>query len=224
MEAKQDLSAKALLAEVKVDSKKWNSLPLEKDIKQTAKALQEHGLKVIIVKDKKEALEKLKQIIPIGAAVMNGSSTTLIEIGFMDFLNSAEHRWNNLHKKVFSESDKEKRADLRRKSATEADYFVAGVNAIAKTGELVATDATGSRVTAFPFAAKRLVIVSGVNKITKNLDSALKRIREYAFPLENVRSKKVYGSASQLGKTVIIHSEALKDRTILILVKEKLGF
>ncbi|MBI4044465.1 MAG: lactate utilization protein [Candidatus Diapherotrites archaeon] len=211
------------MAEAKADPKKWSNLPTDKEIAETAKAVEARGIKAIVVKDKLEALEKLKEIILPGAAVMNGSSTTLIEIGFMDFLNSGNHEWRNLHKEVFSEPDQQKRGDLRRKAVTDADYFVSSVNAIAGTGELVATDASGSRVTAFPFAAKHLILVSGANKITKDLGSALERIGQYAFPLENVRSQKVYGSPSRLGKTVIIQSEMFSGRTTLILVKEPLG-
>jgi len=38
--------------------------------------------------------------------------------------------------------------ELRRKSVT-ADYFISSANAIARTGELVACDASGSRVGAW---------------------------------------------------------------------------
>ena len=224
MEQKEDLSAKGLMAEAKADPKKWSSLPTDKEIAETAKAVEARGIKTIVAKDRNEALEKLKELVPSGAAVMNGSSTTLIEIGFVDFLKNGKHGWKNLHEDILAEKDMQKQGNLRRKSVTDADYFVSSVNAIAGTGELVATDASGSRVTAFPFAAKHLVLVSGANKITKDLNSALERIREYAFKLENVRAQKVYGMPSMLGKTIIIENEMFSGRTTLILVKESLGF
>lgn len=223
MEQKEDLSAKGLMAEAKADPKKWGQVPSDKEIMETAKAVEARGIKTIVAKDRNEALEKLKELVPSGAAVMNGSSTTLIEIGFVDFLKNGKHGWENMQLGIFSEKDQQKQADLRRKSAT-ADYFVSSVNAIAKTGELVAADASGSRVTAFPFAAKHLILVSGANKITKDLGSALERIKEYAFRLENVRAQKVYGMPSMLGKTIIIENEMFSGRTTLILVKESLGF
>lgn len=224
MEQNEDLSAKGLLAQAKADQKKWSKLPSDMEIAETAKAVEARGIKTIVVMGKKEALEKLKEIIPARAAVMNGSSTTLIEIGFVDFLKNGKHGWKNMHEEILAEKDMQKQGNLRRKSVTDADYFVSSVNAIARTGELVATDASGSRVTAFPFAAKNLVLVSGANKITKDLNTALERIREYAFPLENVRAQKVYGSPSRLGKTVIIQSEMFSGRTTLILIKESLGY
>lgn len=223
MQQNQDLSAKVLSQKVKVDAKKWNKITSENEIKKTIEAIEKRGIKVHLVANKKEALEKIKKLVPIGAEVMNGSSTTLIEIGFVDYLKTTKHGWKNLHEQIFSETDRTKQGDLRRKAVT-AEYFLSSMNAIAQTGELVATDQSGSRVSAFPFAAKKLVLVSGVNKIVPTLQDAIKRIEEYALPLENERAKAVYGFGSRLGKTVILHYDIIPDRTTLILVKENLGF
>lgn len=61
-----------------------------------------------------------------------------------------------------------------------SDYFLGSVNAIAQTGELVAADMSGSRIGAYPFAAGNLVIISGTNKIMEDLESARKRLWNYA--------------------------------------------
>jgi hypothetical protein len=113
---------------------------------------------------------------------MNGSSTTLIEIGYQELLDSGQHSWRDLHKVVVSENDVEKRNEIRRMSVT-AEYFLSGVNAIAITGEHVSCDASGSRAGAWPFAARNLILVSGVNKIVPSLQDALQRVMEYAYPL-----------------------------------------
>jgi len=207
---------------LKPDSARWTKTPEEETLNSAAEAIAARGITVIVVDDKKAALEKIKELVPEGAEIMNGSSTTLIEIGFIDFLNSDKHRWRNLHEGILKESDDEKRNDLRRKSVT-AGYFLASVNAIAKTGELVACDASGSRVGAFPFAAKRLILVAGYQKITDSLEDAMRRVREYVYPMEDARARKAYGMPSSLGKWVIIEKD-FPGRTTLILVKEKLGF
>jgi hypothetical protein len=113
---------------------------------------------------------------------------------------------------------------LRRKSLTDADYFLASINAITEDGRLIAVDATGSRVGAFPFAAKKIILVAGEQKIVTDLEAGMKRIKEYVFPLENERMKKSYGMGSTFGKWVIIEREFIPQRITLILVKEKLGF
>jgi hypothetical protein len=64
-----------------------------------------------------------------------------------------------------------------------AEYFLSGVNAIAITGEHVSCDASGSRAGAWPFAARNLILVSGVNKIVPSLQDALQRVMEYMLIL-----------------------------------------
>ncbi|MBI2110786.1 lactate utilization protein [Candidatus Woesearchaeota archaeon] len=206
-----------------MEYEKWNKLPDKKVIQETINALQASGPVVYLVNDKKAALEKIKEMIPKGSEVMTGSSTTLNEIGFTDFLKSKEHGWKNLHEEILNEKDQSRQIDLRRK-ATTAEYFLGSLNAISKNGELVACDASGSRVGAYHFAAKHLILVAGVQKITNSLEEAMQRVREYAFPLENERAKKAYGMPSSISKWVILEKEIFPKRITLILVNEKLGF
>ncbi|MBI5177599.1 lactate utilization protein [Candidatus Micrarchaeota archaeon] len=215
-------SAENLLSEAKVDGDKWNRIPSDGEIGATVSALEKNGFKVFVVGDEHEALEQVKKIIPNGAEVMTGSSTTLAEIGFVDYLKEGKHGWENLHGKVLAESDRAKQGELRRKAVI-AQYFLASANAVSQTGEIFACDASGSRVGAFLFAAKNLVIVAGVNKIVPSLNEALERIRQFAFPLENVRAQKVYGMGSYPAKTAILARE-FQPRTTVILVKRKLGY
>ena len=204
------------------DEQRWAKLASESDLAQTIESLKSHGINVFVVNNKEEALAKVTHLIPKGVSIANGSSTTLVEIGFVDYLMKGSHGWKNLHEEALKEKDPVKQNDLRRKMAT-ADYFLGSVNAISKTGELVACDASGSRVTAYPFAAKNLLLVAGTNKITNSLNEAMERVREYVFLLESARAKKVYGRGSMLGKWVIMERD-FPNRTTLILVIEKLGF
>ncbi|HTZ41877.1 MAG TPA: lactate utilization protein [Candidatus Omnitrophota bacterium] len=203
--------------------KDWDKLPSENAIEETARNLESRGIRVIIVNNKDEALEKLKEMIPAQAGIANGGSTTLEQIGFIDYLNKTKHNWKNLHEEVLKEKSSEKQAELRRRMVT-ADYFLGSINAIAKTGALVSCDTTGSRTGAYLFAAKNLILVSGINKITDNLNEAMQRVKEYVFPLENARAMKAYGRGSGLNKWMIIEREIFPNRITLILVKEKLGF
>lgn len=203
--------------------KEWTKAPSEKILKETVDSLTQRGIKVVLVDNKEQALEKIKELVPEGVSIANGGSTTLVQIGFVDYLQGGSHGWKNLHEQVLKEKDPIKQADLRRKMTT-ADYFLGSVNAISKEGELVACDATGSRVSAYPFSAKNLMIVAGFQKITDNLEEAMKRVREHVYPLENERAKKAYGQGTTFGKWVIIEHEKIPNRTTLILVKESLGF
>ncbi|HLC92307.1 MAG TPA: lactate utilization protein [archaeon] len=201
----------------------WDKLAEDKTIQATAKAIEARGIEVFVVDTKGEALRKIKALIPKGSEVMNGTSTTLQQIGYSDYLKAGEHGWIDLHEKIGKEDNREKRSGLRRQ-ASAAEYFLGSVNAISQNGELVAADASGSRVTAYPFAAKHVILVAGAQKIMPNLEKAMQRVREYVFPLENERAKKVYGSGSNTSKWVIIEKESVPGRMKLILIKEKLGF
>jgi len=202
---------------------KWTQIPTEPELLRAIGEIKKRNIDVILVENKGEALEKIKQLIPAKVSVMTGSSTTLYEIGFMDYYLSGQNPWICLGPQVYGEKDFQKQLDLRRTAET-ADYFIASVNAISASGQLVATDASGSRVSAYPFAAKNLILVAGIQKITPNLEDAMKRIREYVYPLENERAIKAYGSPSAIGKWVIIEKEIIPHRIKLILVREKLGF
>jgi hypothetical protein len=219
-----EYSAVKLLPELNVDPKKWNRMPSEEDIALAAQAIEEKvNIKVVRVSEANAALDKIKELIPKGSEVMNGASTTLIEIGYFELLNSGQQDWINLHKIVTSENDAAKRYELRRRSVS-SEYFLSGVNAIAMTGELVSCDGTGSRVGAWPFAAKNLVLISGVNKIVPTLQDALQRVWEYAYPLEDARARRALGTSSWIGKCVILANERQAGRVTLILINECLGY
>lgn len=202
----------------------YTKVPNDEKIEKTIGALKNHGINTILVENKEQALSEISKNIPDDSKIMNGSSTTLIQIGFSDLLKSGNHKWKNLHEDILKEPDYGKQSDLRRKAITETDYFLSSVNAITEDGKLVAVDASGSRVGALPFAAKNVLIVAGANKIVPNIEGAFDRIQNYVINLENERAMKVYGVKSSLNKWIIIEKESIPNRIKLILVKETLGF
>jgi L-lactate utilization protein LutB len=216
-------SAVNLISEAGVDPGKWNILPTPDIVKRTAEAVEARGIRVMLAENGDEALALLKDLIPPGSEVMNGSSTTLIEIGYMELLESGMSGWRDLHAVITSEDDAEKRAELRRK-AVGAEYFISGTNAIAQTGEMVSCDASGSRVGAWPFAAGKLIIVAGINKIVPSLPDAMLRVWEYSYKLEDARVRRAQGTSSMIGKCVILFHEKNPGRVMLILVEEALGY
>ncbi len=201
---------------------RFGKMPARDAIDATAEALKGRGFDVVLAKDRKEALEKVKEIVPEGSSVITGSSTSLREIGFNELLDSG--RWKNLHKPILEEQDHAKRMQMRKRANIEADFFIASVNAVTKDGALVSCDASGSRVSAYPYDANRLVFIVGAQKIVDNIDEAMERVRKYAFPLEDQRAKEAYGMGSLLAKWVILEREPIPHRITIVLVSEKLGF
>lgn len=197
--------------------------PSREGVRETVENLGEHGFDVVLVDSAADAREELIDRIPSGASVMDGHSTTLEEIGFVEYYMEGDHDWENLHEEVFAIADDEERLRARRE-AQAAEYFVGSVNAIARTGELVAADASGSRIGAYPFAASNVLLVAGTNKIVADLDAAVARIEEVAYPLEDARAQDAYGAGSIVAKQLLFRHETEPGRTTLVLVRDSLGY
>ncbi len=203
----------------------YDTIPSDDIIKKTADALGGQGLEVFTVENRAEALAKVKELIPAGASVNNGSSTTLLEIGFVDYLKDDVHGWNNLHAAVLRELDEVKQAELRKESVF-ADYYIGSVHALAETGEMLIASASGSQLASIVFTSPNLIFVVGAQKITPTYDDAMRRLKEYVVPLEDKRMKDVGMGGTVLAKIVTLLNEpAFMGRKVrVILVKEKLGF
>ncbi len=203
----------------------YETIPSKEIVEKTAAALKERNVETLIVDTKEQALEKIKELIPKGASVMNGSSTTLEEIGFVDYLKSGTHSWNNIHEAILAEKDPAKRAELRKQAAL-SDYYLGSVHALAETGEFVVASNSGSQLPYIVFTSPNLIFVAGIQKIMPTLDAAVTRVREYVLPLEDKRMKEAGMGGSAISKLLLFEREpAFMGRKVtMILVQEKLGF
>lgn len=205
--------------------KKWDELADEQSIEKTAASLKERGYDVFEVEKGADALAKIQDLIPKGASVINGSSLTLEMIGYVDYLKSGAHGWDNLREKIFSEKDRAKQS-LLRKQATVSDYYLGSVHAVAETGEFVIASNTGSQLPSVVFNSSNLILVVGTQKIVSDLGAALKRLREYVVPLEDKHMKDLYGVGTTPSKILIFDRESKSStrKINVIFVKEKLGY
>ena len=203
----------------------YAELASEESVGKTADGLKARGFTPIIVENAKEAFDTIKKLIPEGASVMNGSSVTLEEIGFVDHLKAGGHGWKNLHEAVLQEGDKEKRAHLRKHSVV-SDYYLGSVHAVTEGGELVIASNTGSQLPHLAYTSPNLILVVSTQKIVPDLARAFDRIEKHVIPLEDEHMKKLYGAGTEHNKTTILHGESssTKRNATVILVKEKLGF
>lgn len=202
----------------------WDRLADPDEVEMVMEALKNRGITAEFANTKEEALQRIKDLIPAGAEVMTGSSTTLKQIGFTDFLKSDNHPWKNLKGRILAEKDREKQMELRKASVS-SDYFLASVHGISHDGRVVIASATGSQVPSDAYTSKNIIWVVGTQKIVPTLDDALRRVREYCLPLEDQHMKNEGASGSTIGKMLIFEREINPNRKItLIFVNEKLGF
>ena len=203
----------------------FNTLASQESINKTTCSLEANGFHSEVVENKADALVKIKTLILEGASVHNGSSTTLAEIGFIDYLKSGAHKWKNLHANILAEADPKKQEQLRRESAF-SEYYLGSAHALSETGELVIASNTGSQLPHLVFTSPNIILVVGTQKITPTLADALRRLEEYVVPLEDKRALSAYGVHTMNAKTLIMRKEnpMLGRNVKIILVKERLGF
>jgi hypothetical protein len=194
-------------------------------VEQLREALAERQIAMEYVPTGAEALDRLKELIPMGTEVMTGSSTTLDQIGFTGWLkelhNAGQLRYFRAEVQTLGEASAR---TSNRRQATLAPYFLGSVNALTEDGLAVCSDASGTRIGGYVFGALQVIWVVGINKIVPTLDDAFRRIWEVALPGEDARIKSIGGHGSEVGKLVVFYREADPNRIRLILVGESLGF
>lgn len=203
----------------------FDTLASQETITKVTTNLMGKGYIVTTVPSSQEALETIKALIPAGASVMNGSSKTLEQIGYIDYLKTEAHSWDNLHAKIVAEQDPQKQELLRRQSVL-SDYYIGSVHALVENGEFVVASNTGSQLPHIVYTSPNLIFVVSTKKIVPTLDEALKRLEEYVIPLEDENMKTKYGMGTQLSKLAIIKAESpFSTRNVhFLLVQENLGF
>ncbi|OHA68501.1 MAG: hypothetical protein A3J57_02325 [Candidatus Wildermuthbacteria bacterium RIFCSPHIGHO2_02_FULL_49_12b] len=203
----------------------YEILAKEEAVERVMSALAERGVTAELVNNRAEALERLKDLIPKSASIMNGSSRTLEEIGFVDYVKSGKHSWNNLHQAILDEKDPQKQSELRKQSVL-SDYYLGSVHGVAETGEMVIASNSGSQLPHIVFTSPNLLFVVGTQKIVPNLEAAIRRVREYVLPREDKHMKSMGASGSAISKLLIFEKEPdfMKRTVRVIFVQEKLGF
>ena len=202
----------------------YDQLASPEVVQETISALKERNIEALLVNTKEEALEKIKEMIPAGASVMTGGSTSLNEIGFSDLLVSKNHSWKNLKDEIVAETDPDKQNELRKQSVL-ADYFLGSVHAVTKDGEVLVASASGSQIPSYVFTSPNVIWVVGAQKIVSDLNAAFDRVKTYVFPLEDQRMKSTGAQGSIIGRWLVFEREIMPSRKVtLIFVNEKLGF
>lgn len=203
----------------------FDTIASQSSVDTVVSALTTKGFHVDTFGTKEEALKRIIEIIPKGSSVMNGSSKTLEQIGYQEYLKIGTHGWTDLHKTIRAETDPLKRADLRKKALT-ADFYLGSVHAITETGDFIVASSTGSQLPHIAFSSPNLILVIGTQKIVPTLEDAMARLEKYVVPLENEHMKQLYGVGTQLNKILIVKGEnsALKRTIHILFVKESLGF
>ena len=159
---------------------------------------------------------------------------TLAECGVRDLLKSGEYN--------FLDRETADAQEVYRKTFS-ADAFLMSANAITEDGELYNVDGNGNRVAALIYGPKRVIVVAGVNKLVRDLDEAISRVKCMAAPANGVRLQ-THTPCSRMGRCsgadgrmtagcaserrmccqYVVTGYQREDRIRVVLVGEELGY
>lgn len=140
-------------------------------------ALKSRHFEACYCPDVAAAQQKLLEWIPQDDTVAWGGSQTLDEIGAQEMLRT---RGQKLIDRDTVKTPAERNALMH--AALSADTFLMSSNAITEDGQLVNMDGNGNRVAALIYGPRSVIVVAGLNKVAKNLDAAIARVRGTAAP------------------------------------------
>ena len=192
------------------------------------KGLQSRNMTGYYAKDREEAKRISLSLIPEGSSVTMGGALSAHEIGLVEAVQSGNYNF----------IDRNKFADRRAAmlAAYDADWFLSSANAMTDDGVLVNIDGNANRVSCIANGPKHVLFIVGMNKITSDIDSAMKRARSVAAPT-NAQRFGLNTPCSKLGtcmnckspdticcQFLITRFSRHEGRIHVILVNDTLGF
>ena len=204
----------------------------EKLAETSVSNLKKHGFEAYFAATVNEARDLIFEMISGYETFGFGGSDTTRVLGLIEELQKkGKTIFDHWQKGLTSDEDMEIRLQQGR-----CDCFLCSANAIAATGEVVNVDGVGNRTSAMSFGPKRVVIVAGMNKVTQDLESALRRVREVSGPMR-AKSLGMDTPCAETGVcgdcnspqricriTTILHRKPMLTDMTLVLVNEALGF
>jgi hypothetical protein len=200
----------------------FNVVASDDIIEETAAALVSNGIRALVVGSGAEAKDLVTQLLTAGAEVFNNTSRTLEAIGLAEDIERSG-RYQPLRLRLY-QMDREMQQREMRLLAAAPDYVVGSVHAVTEGGSLLIASASGSQLGPLVSGAGYVILVVGGQKIVPDIETGMRRIHEYAYPLEDSRAREVYGIPSGVNNILIINRVMVPDRLTVILVKERLGF
>ena len=146
---------------------------------KVVKGLASRNMEGFYAPTREAALAQALALIPENATVAMGGCMSAHEIGLVDALQSGPWRF------VDRDAIADKRAAML--AAYDADVFLSSANAITEDGVIVNIDGNSNRVSAIAQGPKKVLFIVGMNKVCPDLDSALKRARHVAAPINAQR-------------------------------------
>ncbi len=206
----------------KIPNEEFAKLAGDEQIERTVKALEANGIHAVVAQNGEEAKRIFFELVPKGAEVFLGASVTLETLGIKDVVDKSG-RYDALRPKMFA-MDRATQGREIRKLGGAPDYAAGSVHAVTEDGHVLIASKTGSQLGPYASGAGKVIWVVGAQKIVKDFEEGLRRIREYCYPLEEEHMQQLYNTGTNINKILVVNAEFRPNRITMIIVKEKLGF
>ena len=195
------------------------------------KGLASRNMTGYYAETKEEALKKALEIIPEGSSISWGGSMSVNEIGLKKAVLEGNY--------VLYNRDTAKTPEEKRQIEIQgfgSDFFLSSSNAVTEDGILVNLDGNSNRVACIAYGPSHVLMIVGMNKVVKDVDAAIDRVRNLAAPVNAQRFNgktpcAVTGSCGNCKsrdsiccQLLITRLERHEGRIHVILVNEDLGF
>ena len=190
-------------------------------LERTAAALRERGFLAEVADSPAQARELVLEAIPAGSEVHVALSETMRELGLTAEIDESG-RYDSVRSRL-SQLDRVSQRRERQKTGAAPEYVLGSAHAITSDGQIIVGSGSGSQLGAHAYTAGQVILVVGHQKLVRDLDEGLRRLREYSLPREWERMQQAGFPGAVLAKTLIIHYE-FGHRIRVILVPETLGF
>jgi hypothetical protein len=188
---------------------------------RAAAALRANGIEALIADDLEQAKRLVLEQIPAGAEVHEGASVTMESLGVTAEIEQSG-RYDAIRPRLWA-MDRETEARAMRKLGAGPDYVTGSAHAVTEDGHLVFASKTGSQLAAYAYGAGHVVLAAGSQKIVRDVDEGLRRIREYVYPLEDQHMLDLYGMHSAMNKLFVVNAE-VAPRITIVLIDQPVGF
>lgn len=175
---------------------------LKQRIEKTMTNLRRNNMEPYFCETSSDACELVKTLINKGDVISSGGSVTLKQTGVYDVITSSDYNYLDRAREGITREEIEQ----VYRQAFSADAFFTSTNALTENGELYNVDGNSNRVAMILYGPKSVVVVCGVNKIVKNIDEAIYRVKTKAAPPNTVRLG-IDTYCAKTGKCVSLNKE-----------------
>ncbi len=191
------------------------------------KGLQSRNMSGYYAENKEAAVKQALELIPEGSTITMGGCMSAHEIGLIKALKAGNYNY-------IDRATLQPRESLM--AAYNADVFLSSANAITSDGVMVNIDGNSNRVSCIAQGPKKVIFIVGMNKVCSDLDSAMKRARNVAAPM-NAQRFNIKTPCKETGKCfdckspdticcqfLITRYSRHTDRIHVILVNDVIGY